>query len=159
MTTTHEKKIHQLLDLMDLNLDARIGEEVEQFRESFQGGLGAQLPANVAEAVDVIERALRAGRDDLLCGIVGVYAQHFTEAQVDDLLAFHASPTGVHFQVVGEKVQADAFEAKSAWSTAAMRSVEGDLARLLGVAPPSAVQEVPKPSAPLMTTEEIFSDT
>lgn len=162
MTATHENKIRQLLDLMDLRLDARISEEVEQFRQSFQEGLGVELSPNVTEALAFIERAFRNGHDDLLRDIVGVYAKHFTEAQIDDLLTFHASPTGRHFQAVGEEVQKDAFDVKSAWSTAAMRSVEGDLARLLGVAPPSANPPAPEAlksmPAPSMTAEEIFSD-
>ena len=157
-TASHEKKILQLLDLMNLNLDIRIGEEVNQFRQSFQDGLGADLPPNVQEALAVIERALRAGQDNLLRDIVSVYARHFTEAEVDDLLAFHASPTGRHFQAAGEAVQNDAFDVKSAWSTAAMRSVEGDLARLLGVAPPP-ITNVAAPTSPApLTAEEIFSD-
>lgn len=160
--TTHETKIRQLLDLMNLNLDARIGEEVEQFRQSFREGLGADLPANAEAAIAKIEGALRAGRDDLERGIVAVYARHFTEAQVDDLLAFHASPTGRHFQAVGERVQEDAFSAKSAWTTRAMQSVEGDLQALLGVAPPSTVSppapEALKPVPATRTAEEIFSE-
>jgi hypothetical protein len=65
-------------------------------REAFVRMLRAAVPSTVSKSVidAAVDKELKNAREVARQEDIKAYATHFTEAQLNDLLAFHNSPTG-----------------------------------------------------------------
>lgn len=65
--------------------------------------------------VDAFAAELTARRDEFIELIAVVYAETFTPAEIDDLLAFHASPLGQKFRAATPAIFLASSRAGTAW--------------------------------------------
>ena len=143
---TIKDKINQLLDLTGLGAmpDAVVEATVKQFRDKFgidavdadapESALATQLKA----AFTLVDSTLRSRRDDLRHSIVAVYENLFSETEIDELIAFHTSAVGRQLSKLGPSIQKAIIDIESVWCNDALKSIEGELAAILAVAPPPA---------------------
>ncbi len=137
--TRREKTIAYLkLTGFDTTFDAVIAETTGTFRNGFTEGLGEALPDDAAQALTVVEEALRSRKDALLGELAGIYEGYLTEDEIGTLLAFQKSDVGQKANRIGRDVVNATLEVTEAWRNKAVRSVEPELQQLLGDEPPSA---------------------
>lgn len=105
---------------------------VTQFRDRFETGLGEVLPKEPAEALALVEKTLRDGLPALKDKLGAIYEKHLDESEIDALIAYHESPIGQKIRAIGLTVNNDVVDETEAWQMAAMKSIETDLARILG---------------------------
>ena len=90
------KKIVELMDVMGMkNITRQVSMSVAK---QLAYGLKQAQPDIDRKAFDIVlsvsDEVLSARSDELLGKIVPLYAKHFTEAELDELLAFYRSPIG-----------------------------------------------------------------
>src|SRR5262245_43461893 len=90
------KKIVELMDVMGMkNITRQVSMSVAK---QLAYGLAQAQPDIDRKAFDIVlsvsDETLTARSDELLGKIVPLYAKHFTEAELDELLAFYRSPIG-----------------------------------------------------------------
>lgn len=119
---------------------------VGQFDTGFKSAFGEELPTDAAEALVVVKTALIEHRDLLERAVAEVYEKHFTEAEIDALLAFYQSPIGRRLAEIGSAIQTAIAEASNAWTNDAIKSVEPHLTRLLGTPEPAAAAAAAVPA-------------
>ena len=89
-------KIRQLIEMDGARAvaDGVIDRQRPLVRKSFLAGHSGASNEMADAYVDAFAAELTARRDEFLDLIVAVYAKTFTAAEIDGLLAFHASPLG-----------------------------------------------------------------
>ncbi|MDP6830196.1 MAG: DUF2059 domain-containing protein [Alphaproteobacteria bacterium] len=110
-------KIRQLIELDGAAAvaDAVIDKQRPVVRQSFLKGHPG-VSNKVADAyVDAFAAELSARRGQFLDLIVDVYAKIFTPAEVDDLLAFYASPVGQKIRAAAPAILAGGRQAGTTW--------------------------------------------
>ena len=130
------EKIEQFMSLVgtDKLIEQVVQDTSAHFRESLRDDLhGDEIPEDLKKALDVIETSLRASVPDLKTEIVKVYEMLIPENILDALIAFYDSEAGRLINTLGINIQTKIGSAASAWQIAAVKSVEGELAKLLGV--------------------------
>lgn len=123
----------------DSMVDPLIESITGQFRIGFESNLGEKLPSDAAEAIKVVNTALVRNQAALRDEVAGVYETHFTEQEIDEMISFYKSPVGEKLSASGVIFQTAISEASDRWSSAVIKTVEGDLARILGVNTPAPV--------------------
>jgi hypothetical protein len=132
-------KVVQFLKSMNVDLDAIalavIGNVVGQFKAGFTGnfgGEGEEIPRALAEALGTVEGALKTGASDLEDDIVLLYRKHFSETEIDHLIAFYATATGRKLVAIGPILPQEIDMAANAWSNDVLKTLEPQLQQLLG---------------------------
>lgn len=131
--TAREKVLHfmQLIGATK-TADSAIDGIVGGFRANFAAGFSETLPDAPTQALLLVEETLRARKHRLTEAFAAVYDDMLTEVEVDDLITFHQSATGQRMSEIGESIQNKIGEAGNAWSNEALKSIEDELARILG---------------------------
>ncbi len=86
-----------------------------------------------------MNEALVSNQTALRDEVAAVYEANFTETEVDTMIAFYQSDLGKKLTAGGVAFQTAISEATDRWSSAVIKTVEGDLARILGVNTPAPV--------------------
>ena len=113
---THEK-IRQLIEMDGAAAvaDAVIDRQRPLVRRNFLAGHPG-VSNKIADAyVDAFAAELTARRSQFLDLVIEVYAKTFTTAEVDALLAFHASPLGQKVRAAEPAILAGSRQAGAAW--------------------------------------------
>lgn len=127
------EKIQKFITLTFGDFDKMVEGFCEQYRGGFKMALGVDvLPAEVAEAIALVGKTQMATRDDILTRVVEICQTHFTEEQLDGLIAFQESEIGKHYDNVQPKMQNEVTDAVNEWMKKAFTGIETDLQRLLG---------------------------
>jgi uncharacterized protein len=96
VTPAQRKKITEIMDVMGVkNITRQVSLNVAK---QLAFGLQQAQPDIDPKAFDVVlsvsDEVLAARSGELLEKMVPIYAKHFTEAELDELLAFYRSPVG-----------------------------------------------------------------
>lgn len=120
---------------------------IGQFRMGFKEAFGEELPTDAAQALDAVAKALQAKHHELQNAVAEVYETHFTEAELDSLLAFYQGDVGKKLMSVGVALQGAIGDASNIWQTNALKDANPELSRLLGMSPaPTAEASVAAPA-------------
>lgn len=124
-------KILTLISLQLAPFEKTVANFVDTLTTQFKSGF-SELPPEAAESVAITEAALNGRRESLEEEIVKIYRLHFTETQIDELIAYHQSAVGRHLADVGPIIQQEVAKISDEWLTATLRSIEPQLTKLLG---------------------------
>jgi hypothetical protein len=137
-------KILHLVTLTFGDFDAMVDSLCERYRSSFKMALNTEeLPPENVEAINAVGKSLRDHRPMLEDQVVAIFERHFTEADVDAIVAFHESAAGRRMTEVAPALQEEMATASGAWSASALTSIEPTLARLLATPPESTADAQP----------------
>ena len=104
---------------------------VGQFRNGFKEGFGEDLPAEPSEALSLVSTTLKEKRAELRNRVIEVYAKHFSEEEIDGLIAFYQGPIGHRLATIGETVQSEVGQASNEWGNEMIKTIEPELAKIL----------------------------
>lgn len=135
----------------DAMFKRQVDQVVGQFKSGFKDGFGEDVPTDAAEALRVVEAAYEKAKGSLANQIADVYEKHLDAGDIEALITFHRSPVGTKIAAIGPEVQVALGELTDRWDREVLKSVEPDLARLLGqqVAAPVQTPAAPSPAAAL----------
>lgn len=107
-----------------------------------------QLPERFPEAPPEFwaELAKQLRPDDFVAIVVPIYAKHFTQDEIRQMIAFNETPVGAKFMKVSPAVQDEASRAADEWGTEMGVGIVADL-RAAGYAP-APPPRMPIPGAP-----------
>lgn len=107
---------------------------INEFRQNFEAGFGV-LPDKVNQVLEKIGEAIKNGDriNAMREQVAAVYEEMFTSEDIDSMLAFYATPMGRYF-ALGPKLQQRVATILNESTTEATKTVEPDIARLLGEA-------------------------
>ena len=130
------EKIVQLMNLSfpipPTEMVAQVGKEIlKQLQDAVMEKMGV-IPETEQQLIDSIGAAFTPRCAQIEQTIAEIYECHFTEAQVDELIAFHMSPIGRHIAEVNPVINVAVATAVNEWQTETLRSVEPQLHRLYG---------------------------
>ncbi len=110
-------KIRQLIEMDGAAAvaDAVIDRQRPVVRQNFLAGNPGSSNKMADAYVDAFAAELTARRDEFMNMIVDVYAKLFTPAEIDALLAFHASPVGQKARAAAPSILVGSREAGTAW--------------------------------------------
>jgi len=99
--------------------------------EQIKGQFSEPVAGNVASMFLFVEQTLDAQKSMLLDTIVAAYADSFTESDIDKLVAFYEAPLGRRVVELGGIVLPSVVEAGNTWCADTMKSIEGEVQKLL----------------------------
>ncbi len=119
--------------LLELNGAARLALSGMESMVPAQRAANPQIPAAFWDAF--LARARRA-LPQLVDALVPIYASHFNQAELDQLVRFYESPLGKHLSEVQPLILQESMQAGHSWGAVIGREVGESLARS-GVKPPN----------------------
>src|SRR6266853_1610825 len=119
--------------LLDLTGAARLALSGMEAMVPAQRAANPQIPGAFWDAF--LARARRS-LPQLVDAIVPVYASHFSQAELEQLVRFYESPLGKHLSEVQPLILQESMQAGQAWGAAIGREVGESLSRS-GVKPPN----------------------
>jgi len=119
--------------LLDLTGAARLALSGMESMVPAQRAANPQIPGAFWDAF--LARARRS-LPQLVDAIVPVYAAHFSQAELDQLVCFYESPLGKHLSEVQPLILQESMQAGQTWGAAIGREVGESLSRS-GVKPPN----------------------
>lgn len=127
------EKIITFLNLTNISAmtDGLIESLTGQFRAGFETGFGESLPKAPSEALTLVEQTLKDRREAFIDSVVGIYAKHFTEGDMDNLIAFYRSVTGTRLLEISVPLATEIAEASNRWGDEGLKSIEVPLTKIL----------------------------
>jgi hypothetical protein len=124
-------KIMTFLNLTGINKypDVIAAGLTEQIRSQFASG--ETLPDEFVKAVGLMTSTLDENKPRLFDTVVAAYEKSFTEEELDALVAFYGSPAGKRVVELGGIVLPEVIEAGNTWGAESLKSIEGELNKLL----------------------------
>jgi len=121
------EKIVTFLSLtgIDKYPDAMANGYAEQIRAQFPSDQSSE------KAFELVDKALDENKSALFDTMVSAYADAFTETEMDQLIAFYEAPLGQRIVELGGIVLPALLEAGETWGHDVVKSIEGDLNKLL----------------------------
>jgi len=119
--------------LLDLTGAARLALSGMEAMVPAQRAANPQIPAAFWDAF--LARA-RRGLTQLVDSLVPIYASHFSQAELDQLVRFYESPLGKHLSEVQPLILQESMQVGQTWGAVIGREVSESLARS-GVKPPN----------------------
>ena len=119
-------KIATTRRLLELTGAAQLSVRAMEVMVPAQRAANPQIPAAFWDAFMV-----RARRDvpQLVDSLAPIYAAHFTQAQLDELVRFYESPVGRHLTEVQPLITQESFEVGQRWGALIGRAVAESLAQ------------------------------
>ena len=102
---------------------------IDQIRSQFK--TDEQLPDAFVQSVKLMEATLLESKPRLFASVVSAYEKSFTEAELDDMVAFYSSDVGKRIVALGGIVLPEVIEAGNNWGTESLKSIESELNKLL----------------------------
>ncbi len=136
-----------LLELIGLaEIPKRLAADMtNKFREQFgEVPEGEELPTALRESVSFVFERLTANTDSLFEKFVDIYAESFTEEQLEALDQFYRGPIGKLLSETNETVQGKIMAASNEWSAEEFKKLSPDLALLMN-GPDVAQETAPEP--------------
>jgi hypothetical protein len=118
---------------MDLNKIATLltGHIVGRLRAQIVEGLGETLPKEMTDRLAMIELALKHDIGTFEAQMIDVYRRHFSEAELNDLVAFYATPGGKKMVAVGGLLPQELDAVSDSWQQAVFKTCQPELRKLL----------------------------
>ncbi len=138
------EKTFRLMANMLVPFEQSVENITADFRGSFQRAFD-ELPPEIVEATATVEKSLRESKAELENRVAEIIESHLTADEVAAILAYQESPAYKRLSEVSMLIQEAVGEASLAWQNTAIKRVEPDLQRLLGVPepPPPTAAEAP----------------
>ena len=105
------------------------------------------LPPQLANLVDSVKAALAENRTALEDAAVAIYAKHFSEEELDVILAFVQSDAGKRYRERVGELQNDLLVATAEWRNAALEPHREKMEAMLGIPQPASVEPDADPPA------------
>ncbi|HYR99435.1 MAG TPA: DUF2059 domain-containing protein [Gemmatimonadales bacterium] len=119
-------KATSIRHLLDLTGAARLALSGMEAMVPAQRAANPQIPAAFWDAF--LSRA-RRGMPQLVDALVPIYASHFNQAELDQLVRFYESPLGKHLSEVQPLILQESMQAGQSWGAVIGREVGESLAR------------------------------
>ncbi len=120
----------RLVDALDMEtqLEQTITQAITQAKQQLYASGGASM-AQINQVADALEAEMRASAPALLDELAQIYANQFTDKELDDLVEFYESPTGQKYAASQSALGAAQASATEQW----MQGVsERAMSRLFG---------------------------
>ncbi len=101
------------------------------------------VPAEFQETSDLIIKTFRDAGQTLEDAFVTIYSKHFTEEEIDQLLAVYSMPVFKKAATVAEEITSEIGMATQDWYTRLMNGIEPELRSLLGTPGEQPAAELP----------------
>ncbi|KKW46599.1 MAG: hypothetical protein UY96_C0003G0102 [Parcubacteria group bacterium GW2011_GWB1_56_8] len=129
------EKVIRLMDMttgsFDKMLDAVM---LEGFKDGEQ--INDSMPAELNQFLTKVKSILSAHKDEYEKVITDVYARHLTETDLDQIIEFSASPTGMKLTASSQEIQKELFLSISEWRNVTLDKHRDELQNLLGIEDP-----------------------
>ena len=109
----------------------------ELMAHAIEGAIPAQRAANPqipAAFWDVLQRDVDAHLPELVDSLVPLYAGHFSQQELDDMVRFYLTPTGRHIAELQPTMLTESMDVGRRWGIALGRAIGDSLTRAAGPA-------------------------
>lgn len=106
------------------------------------------VPTEFQETSDLIIKTFRDAGAALEDSFVAIYSKHFTEEEIDQLLAIYSSPLFKKTATVVDEITSEINMATQDWYTRLMNGIEPELRNLLGTPGEQPAAELPPDPPP-----------
>ncbi len=125
-------KVLKYLELTDQAkmVDQLIPHLLDSFRRGYESD-GTKFTAAESAVLALMESALRASAHEMLDAMASLYEEHFTEADMDALVAFYGTPAGRRAVALQPVLLGASKEISAAWAQRVMGGIQPEIERLL----------------------------